>query len=142
MAKLSKAVISAASATSHLNYREYVQFHTLVRKEFVSRNREKYTRECFKIGDVVKFWRTKKLATGVSHWHSRTNRHDLAGDVLFGVISEASVTRSGRIMRYHIQFIEGGSLDAPSSIARGVRQVAAATADETRITKLLHNVRK
>jgi len=142
MAKLSKAVTSVISATSPLDYKEFQQAYTLVRREFVARNRDKYSRECFKVGDVVKFWRASKLALAMSRWSDRANKHDPAGEVLFGVVTAAKITRSGRIMRYHIQFVEGTAWTAPSSTTRGIRQVATATEEETRVTKLLHNVRK
>lgn len=137
MAKLSKAVTSAINAASSLNHREYMQFYTLVRREFVARNREKYSRECFKAGDVVKFRRDELAFSGYQH----RNKHSPTGEVMFGIVHSANFQRSGRIQRYTILFVEGSAWKSPEKTTRGVKQVESVTDEEARVTRLLHNVR-
>lgn len=126
-------------------YREFIKFHTRVRKEFVLRNKEKYTDECFKVGDVVKFKRATKESSKGSYWSSRSNRHDPDGEVVYGIIVSADVQRSGRIQKYNIQYAEpyATALGAElSKTARGIHQVEAVTEEEARSVRLLHDVRR
>lgn len=123
-------------------YRDFVKFHTQVRKEYVLRNKEKYTRECFKAGDVIKFKRATKEGKG-THWHSPRNRHDPSGEVVLGVITSAQIQRSGRIQKYNIEYAEPGLTGTDLCItARGIHQVEAVTEEEARSVKLLHDVRR
>jgi hypothetical protein len=121
-----------------IGYRDFIKFHTKVRKEFVLRNKEKYTRDCFKVGTVVKFKRTA-VGRSVTPWGTRNNRHDPAGEELYGIITSANVQRSGRIQKYNIEFANGLELDRT---ARGIHQVEAVTEEEARATKLLHDVKR
>lgn len=123
-------------------YKDFVKFHTAVRKEYVLRNNEKYTRECFKVGDAVKFKRATKDS---AKWPSRSNRHDPDGETILGVVVSADVQRSGRIQKYNIQYAEPYALALGAELnktARGIHQVEAATEEEARSVKLLHDVRR
>ena len=115
-----------------LNYKQLTKLQTAVRREWVSRNKQIYLAECFKVGDIVKF-KGKKIGT----YNSRF-RHAIDGDIYFGEVIGAQVQRTGRIQVYRIQYVDGDEL---KTTARGIRQVEAATEAEAQAFKLIKRVK-
>ena len=116
-----------------LSHKELTSLLGIVRKEWVKRNREKYLKECFVVGDIVKFRGIRK-----SVYHSRLAHHPDA-PVYFGYVASAHIQRTGRIQTYIISYSEG---DEEHKVSRGIRQVERPTSEEERSFILVDNVRK
>jgi hypothetical protein len=115
-----------------LSYEQLTQLQTRVRKEWVARNKKRYTSECFPVGSIVKF-RGKRLGI----YHAKL-RHAEDGDVYFGEVTRAQIQRTGRIQVYLIKYLENTE---EKVIARGIRQVEKPTEEEIKGYTFTQSVR-
>ena len=121
---------------SKFDYVELGRLHRRTKKEWVKRNKEKYTNECYKVGDIVKIKRGKKAT-----WSSYRRKHSPDGEETIGRISRSNVHRDGRIRDYLVDILNSELEEGVHSEFRGTTQVEKASEEEKRNFKFACDIR-